>query len=387
MALVFPAIFIGGPPHSGKSTLTYRLRQALLARGVAHYVLRASPDGEGNWSSEAPRSLIAALRERAKGSWSESLGALISRDIASRHLPLLVDAGGKISDENAMIAAQCTHAILIAADPADLVPWRDLVATHGLALIADLHSSLDTAQSLVEALPTVRGVIGGLAPGQSSDGAVFDALCGQVAQLFAYAPDELFRAHLALTDLDLVLHVEQAIYPLAAHAPNSWRPDELPRLLGSLPPATSLGVYGIGPGWLYAALAAFSYPARFVLFDPRLGWIEPPAVTPSRAADKTRLRWDLEQGPANEIRLRLDIVGSYLRYDDAAGLPIPQLSPDRGVIIDGRLPHWLTAALVRAYRAAPWIALYYPPLHQSIVISSHDPALPIGSLRTASAES
>src|SRR5262245_36588278 len=197
MALVFPSILIGGPPHSGKSTLTYRLRQALLARGVAHYVLRASPDGEGNWTSEAPRSLIAALRQRTKGPWSEPLAALISRDIANRHLPLLVDAGGVVSAENAMIAAQCTHAILIAAEPAELAPWRDLVATHGLAPIAELHSKLDAEQSLIDDGATVRGVIGGLAPGQVSDGALFDALCERVGQVFAYAPDELYRAHLA----------------------------------------------------------------------------------------------------------------------------------------------------------------------------------------------
>src|SRR5438552_6610469 len=45
-----PAILIGGPPHTGKSVLTYSLSQALRKRSIEHYVIRASPDGEGDWS-------------------------------------------------------------------------------------------------------------------------------------------------------------------------------------------------------------------------------------------------------------------------------------------------------------------------------------------------
>src|SRR5262249_29908441 len=143
MASIFPAILIGGPPHSGKSTLTYRLRDALSKRRVIHYVLRAHPDGEGNWTTEAPRSVVQALRERARRPWSMELAGRVSRDIATRHLPLLVDVGGKVSAENEMIAAQCTHAILIAHDPALLDPWRELTAAQGLGLVAELRSVLD----------------------------------------------------------------------------------------------------------------------------------------------------------------------------------------------------------------------------------------------------
>ena len=49
----FNAILIGGPPHSGKSVLTYSLTQTLRQQGIDHYVLRACPDGEGDWSNEA----------------------------------------------------------------------------------------------------------------------------------------------------------------------------------------------------------------------------------------------------------------------------------------------------------------------------------------------
>ena len=51
-----PAVLIGGPPHSGKSVLIYSLSQALRARGVAHYALRACPDGEGDFSNETDQA-------------------------------------------------------------------------------------------------------------------------------------------------------------------------------------------------------------------------------------------------------------------------------------------------------------------------------------------
>ena len=58
---LFPAVLIGGPPNSGKSVLTYNLTQALRERGIQHYVVRAAPDGEGDWVSEADRSLVRTI--------------------------------------------------------------------------------------------------------------------------------------------------------------------------------------------------------------------------------------------------------------------------------------------------------------------------------------
>jgi CRISPR-associated protein Csx3 len=380
MASIFPAILIGGPPHSGKSTLTYRLRAALSQRRVTHYVLRAHPDGEGNWHAEAPRSVVGALRERAKRPWSAELARLASRDIGARHLPLLVDVGGVVSPENHIIAAQCTHAILVTHDWALLEPWRELAAEQGLGVVAELRSVLRGPSSIIDHGATLRGDIGGLGEGLSSEGATFDALVERVAQICAYDADELFRAHLALTDVELVLHVERAIFPLPAHPPNGWRPEELPALVASLPPATALGVYGIGPGWLYAALAAASHPARFVLFDPRLGWVEPPRLAFADRPDERRLRW--RQSPAGEAasRVQFDIPGAYLDYDDMPGTPIPRPPSGRGVIVDGRLPHWLTATLARAYLDAPWLACYYAPLDRAVVVASRDPAVTLGSV-------
>lgn len=65
-----PAIAIGGPPHSGKSVLTYSLTQLLREQKIEHYVLRACPDGEGDWSNEAAPERVLAIRQ--KGQFTET---------------------------------------------------------------------------------------------------------------------------------------------------------------------------------------------------------------------------------------------------------------------------------------------------------------------------
>lgn len=64
-----PAVLVGGPPHAGKSVLTYSLTRALRQYGIAHYVMCAAPDGEGHWSQETPEQVREIIRR--KGAFSD----------------------------------------------------------------------------------------------------------------------------------------------------------------------------------------------------------------------------------------------------------------------------------------------------------------------------
>ena len=94
MVNLFPAILFAGPPHSGKSVLAYQVSQALLERGVQHYLLRAAPDGEGNWFLAGGGGRQRLLRAGHKTGYSPAFVRRIQQAIAARPLPLLVDAGG-----------------------------------------------------------------------------------------------------------------------------------------------------------------------------------------------------------------------------------------------------------------------------------------------------
>ncbi len=376
----FPAVFLGGPPHSGKSTLTYRLSQALRRPGVPHYALRASPDGDGDWLNEAPMAQVVQLRMRAKSDWTPAFAERVGRDIERRHLPLLVDAGGRVSPETEHIAAHCTHALLLAADPAALAPWRELVGQQGLALVAELRSVLDGPQSIEQAEPLLRGSISGLSRHRLSDGVCFHALVERLQDLFSFDAERLYRAHLEMTDSDLVINVERAIYPLPARTGAGWDPADLPTLLESLPAGVPLGIYGRGPVWLYAALAASNVPHPCVLFDARLGWVAPPVLHIGASAGDNLVSWECIVPHAATTHVRCAIRSGYLEHQAARGLVVPPVAPDRGVVLDGKLPNWLWAALARTYCAVvPWVGVFHPQSGQAVVVWSRRSDVAVGS--------
>ncbi|MDQ2997170.1 MAG: CRISPR-associated protein Csx3 [Chloroflexota bacterium] len=387
MATRYPAIFVGGPPNSGKSWLPFQLSRALKRRQVIHYVLRAHPDGEGHWRYEAPAGAADELRRLAKAKWTPEFAQRISRDIANRHLPLLVDAGGKVSEETRQILAQCTGAILIAssAKAHELEQWRALVAEQALPLLADLHSTLDGPQAIDDQGVTLRGTISGLGQDRSPHGSCFELLLDRLDGLCRFDAARLVRAHAALID-DELLNIEAPIGGLAAHSlpDNPWLPHELPQLLAGLDARAALAVYGAGPSWLYAALSAFNDPLPIQVFNVALGWVVPPTLMLNDTMDPARLLWELDERDPVCRRVRFRIPGAYLDYDDTRMHPlaVPPITADRGVVLDGRLPSWLYAALARPYTAADWIGVYEPRAQPpaAVIIRSNRANVPVGSL-------
>ena len=275
----FPAVLIGGPPHSGKSVLAYSLTQALRLRGVAHYVLRAYSDGEGDWSNEAPPELVRFIRVKGRGTpaWIDP----ICRDIARRHLPLIVDVGGLPTPDQERVFDYCTHAILLSQAAADRAEWLDRLERHRLALIADLRSQRTGADHIDALEPCITGTLAQLERHTTKAGVLFDALLDRLSDLFHFDERVVRRAHLAQAPTELVVDLDRLSRTLGLPAEGervTWRPEQLPRVLDYLPVAKPLALYGRGPNWLYAAIACAAYPADFYQFDPRLSWVAAPTL-------------------------------------------------------------------------------------------------------------
>jgi CRISPR-associated protein Csx3 len=80
-------------------------------------------------------------------------------------------------------------------------------------------------------------------------------------------------------------------------------------------------------------------------------------------------------------RLELAPAGDYLDYAEAEELSLPSSLSGKGLVLSGKLPLWLWTALVRAYRDAPWVAVFQPPLgDQAVVVASRDESVPVGGL-------
>lgn len=378
-----PAVLVGGPPHSGKSVLIYSLSQALRARGIDHYALRACPDGEGDWSNEAPPELVREIR--IKGPWTLEWVERISRDIDRRHLPLLVDVGGRPTPDQAGMFNRCTHAVLLTPDAEAQTAWRSLVADCSLPVLADLTSALDGENKLETLTPAVQGVISGLERNTQAGGPVFDALVERLALLFAADRAELRRSHLAASPVEIAIDLDRLArtlgVPLQGEQP-VWQPANVPQLVDYLPAATPLAVYGRGTNWVYAALARLAYPARFASFDVRLGWVDAVPLQLGEPTSSNPLKITVDE-PAGAFRVTGVLPEQYIDYSDIDYVVVPPAPPGAGVILSGRLPLWLFTSLIITYHAAPWLAVYQPPLGGSVVVHSVDSRRSLGAVLPA----
>lgn len=362
----FPAIVIGGPPHSGKSVLTYLLTRQLRQERVAHYVLRACPDGEGDWSQEAPPDTVRLLRQ--KGAFSKTFVDRVCRDLARRHLPLIVDVGGKPTLDQERILDQCTHAVLISATAEGLDEWRDRVERHGLAIIAEVRSVLDGTDRIDARVPVLRGQIAGLERLNATAGPVALELAQRLQQLLTYPETELKSYHSSHAPTDLVIDLER-LGDRVGVASHSWTPEHLPRALDEIP-AAPIAIYGRGPNWLYAALALHAGQYAVYLFDPRLGWVKPSSLTCAPSAEPSVISWKIAVHK-HYTWIDLSSIPSYLDYDEVNGTLLPELDPQRGVVISGKIPFWLTAGVALACRHHPWIAVVQAQRYdQGIIVTS-----------------
>ncbi len=189
MVNLLPAVLVGGPPHAGKSVLFYSLTKTLHERGIAHHAIRACPDGEGNWFQEIYEAIgINEIRHICftDKQWTDTFVNGICSDLERRHLPFLVDMGGRPQDEQRRIFLNCTHSILLLkpedAESTDL--WRILIAESGLSQLAVLRSELDGTPALDSESPIIQGTITGLHRGSLASGRLFSALVERTRRSF-----------------------------------------------------------------------------------------------------------------------------------------------------------------------------------------------------------
>ncbi len=343
---------------------------------VPHYLLRAAPDGEGDWFFRGTPKTVRLLRADKKHPFSEAFTLQMIRIIQQRHLPILVDMGGKPRGAQFGILNACTHAILLYRQEADRRQWHEWLTAHNVQIIAELQSRQETEESLVSARPYLRGIISGLErdPALQRTGPVFGALLNVVSQIFAYDAEELRQQHL-----------RQAPYPpleerqlarcdgVTPQAPHHWQPADLKALAACFPQYAAYAFYGRGPAWLSAFVAAQTAPAPLALFDARYGWLPLPALRfrPPYTLQMTR-------HPAGEQAhwLGYRIVGGLLEPDHLA---LPPLSTPvaGGLVLSGPLPKWAFAALTRHYQSqADWLALYDPALGAAVVVHGSPPHAP-----------
>ncbi len=377
---LLPAILFGGPPHAGKSVLFYNLAKVLRERGIPHHALRACPDGEGNWFHELDQDKVRLIR--VKGAWSGDFTKRICLDIERRHLPLLVDIGGRPTERETCLFSNCTHSLLLLrTDQEDNAEfWRQLVKVNGLLPLAELSSQVSGASRIDADGPVIKGTFAGLERGSLVNGPLFNALVERIALLFtSYTREELEQTKLDMAPVELVANLDTFLQAWAPHS-RRWEREMIPRLLAELPADTPLAVYGPGPNWVYGALAAHTDRQPLYQFDPRIGWIAPPPLQVSTHITP-EVQVELHAHDQATV-LSMRIMSDHLDYLQADHLPFPPAPTEKGLILDGRFPHWLLTAVVRLYKDADvaWIACRQIQLEGAVVVTSHITGIVPGDL-------
>lgn len=376
MVNLLPAVLVGGPPHAGKSVLFYHLTQALRERGVAHHAMRACPDGEGNWFHESDPEMVSTILVKLAGEWPATFVQRICQDLEHRCLPFLVDMGGRPKASQERLFRLCTHSILLLrADlPEDTQRWQHLVEENDLLPLARIFSQQTGESAITAQSPLLEGIYTGLERygASAGSGPLFDELVSRIAALFtSYDLQDRKKVFFEQAPTELALDVQRELQHFTTTS-TDWEPAMLPAFLARLPAQVPLSVYGVGPNWLYAALAAYEDQQPFYLFDPKLpfGWVQP-----------ARVHFGAEQSPEIHAQtesyqevtvLKITFPNDRIEYFQPDSLAFPPVSMEKGLIIDGKVPFWLLTALVRLYKAAgvPWIAPFYPRSKSAVVAYS-----------------
>lgn len=169
------AIAFVGPPHSGKSVLMnavrLKMRGQLKPRSFQRdfYILRACPDGEGDWFSDIPAKEALTLRykNRFDDEFVQSVCAHLESLRRQKQI-LLVDCGGRIDKANQSVWNLCTHAIIVSPDPALFPEWRGALKASEVGILAEVESSIKREARIVSRDP-LRMHLGPLERGQEKE--------------------------------------------------------------------------------------------------------------------------------------------------------------------------------------------------------------------------
>jgi CRISPR-associated protein Csx3 len=368
---LFPAILLAGPPNCGKSVLAFLLTHHLRGLGIAHYLLRAAPDGEGDWFLTGQPEIVQTLRSIHKGKFSSEFILHMHTAIASRPLPLLVDIGGRPRGEQISLIKACTHSILLYRTEEERIAWLELLGETNLLPIAELRSVQKEKEAIQERQPFLRGTISGLEreTEKRKTGMTFGVLLERVAGICSYDTMVIEQIHLKQAPFAVVNERELAkklSVPVEGER-TIWSPKHLARVPEFVQASKPVAIYGRGPVWLVSALVARTLPESYAIFDARYGWLAPPPIRFQQ--NGTNLIATVLPFQASDAWVEVEIQNRIIEPYEIIMNPIQSKG---GIVLSGKLPRWLFAALTHAL--APehsWVAVDDPRLSQAIVVHSN----------------
>lgn len=155
-------VVLCGSANTGKTCLREGLKQAILTipDGPDSYVISGCPDGDGSWFSETAQQypgLAKELKNEYKAKFTMEFAQSKAREIAAIKTSLLLfDVGGKVNEdgtitqENQLIMAKGTHAVILAKTDVEVSQWQGFCHQLNLPVVAIIYSDYHGSQDFIE---------------------------------------------------------------------------------------------------------------------------------------------------------------------------------------------------------------------------------------------
>ncbi len=352
-----------GPPHSGKSVFIANLIDKLPTD--AYTIIRACPDGEGNWSNNKKQDETAIVRKKGKFTETFIENACKAIDNQTNKI-VIVDVGGVMSKENEQVFKHCDNFVVLSSDEEKKKEWLEFGKKSGLECIGCLDSSLEGKEEIYSKEPYIQGKIVGLERGEIlQNSPIIKAIVSDIVKKSKYNEkttnnDKSFDGTMIDdTKLGFELGYGKEIYtedgiPIKKV---KWEEKAIPEVYQAIQekinPNQPIRVNGIRANFILASLckACKQQDVKDIsAYDIRLKQYIPIKDFPKKRGIKQSegLSYNFIESKDN-IFMDIDITKEQYTLEDYQKCVLPHIKENKNLYLCGRMPLWLLASISNSY--------------------------------------
>jgi len=352
-----------GPPHSGKSVFIANLIDKLPTD--AYTIIRACPDGEGNWSNNKNQNETSIVRKKGKFTKSFIDNACKAIDNQTNKI-VLVDVGGVMSKENEQVFGHCDSYVVLSNDEEQKKEWLEFGKKFGLECVGCLDSSLAGNEEIYSRKPYFTGKIVGLERGVILDNSqVINAIVSDIVEKSKYAEkteplNEDFGATMIDdTELGFELGYGKELYtedgtPIKKV---TWSEQALPKIYEAIKSKVTsehpVQINGIRANFVLCAKCKAVKEQgiqNISTYDVRLKQYIPIKNLPTKRRLKQTegLSYNIIENKNNTF-IDIDITKEQYSLEDYEHCVLPKIKENKNLYLSGRIPLWLLASISSSY--------------------------------------
>ena len=352
-----------GPPHSGKSVFIANLIDKLPTD--AYTIIRACPDGEGNWSNNKNQNETSIVRKKGKFTKSFIEDACKAIDNQTNKI-VLVDVGGIMSKENEKVFEHCDSFVVLSSDEKKKEEWLKFGQGLGLECLGILDSSLEGQEEIYSRQPYLQGRIVGLERGEVlKNSQVIKAIVSDIVRKSRYGEkskkEKTNFIGTMIDDTELGFDLGYGKEILTEDGTSikqvKWSEKALSKIYININEKVNtkqpIRINGIRANFVLcvickalkkkSAQAVSTYDARTKQYIPIK------SLPKKRGLKQTEgLSYNIIENKEN-IFMDIDITKEQYSLEDYDQCMLPQIKENKNLYLSGKIPLWLLASISSSY--------------------------------------